>query len=355
MFQTFTGSSRRPRQVNLSGRKSGETAVQFAQQERERRQRERDKLVTARLLQRLWRGHSVRKQVRQQWRDEWDFVEGPGGEDAYSSQEEALEQLLRFLYFARLQDGKDVERLQRYMTRLQLSLQNQDIICADGPWPMAYLRLRKLVLAAIPSARGELLFELETIAFIGEQIPEYAAKDTTTLYQTMAGVVHLACFNAELDTTLMTLIIRILTAPLQSLTATAMEAYESFACHFLALPNITESPFNPKWLNSLAEHVNYKLLASSLAAVVSNSHFVEYAPMKNSGSRLSLLGCFIYFHRYAHKFQNAQAYSSHKDFVHVISVLLSSVADDVNLDSIQNLDMGEDDSPVMKNGRSRSE
>jgi ubiquitin-protein ligase E3 C len=335
MFQTFTGSSRKPRQVNLSSRRSDGNALLFAQQERERRQRDRDRQNTAKLLQRLWRGHSTRGQLRQRWRDEWDAREHASGEDAYQTQAEALEQLQRLLHFVRLQDEEDVDRLRRYVMRLRRTLQNQDIICAGGPWPMAYLRLRKLVLTAIPSSSGNLLFELETVAFIGEQIPDHLAQSATQIYQTLAGVVHRSCLAKALDTAVMAVIVRILTAPLLSATIGSAQIYEAFACDFLTLSDITESPFHPIWLDSIAEHVDYKILASALAAAISSGRQTNHPRMKDSRNRLSLLATFIYFHRFAHRFQNAQAYSSHRDFVHVISVLLSSVADDVNLDDLQ--------------------
>jgi ubiquitin-protein ligase E3 C len=336
MFQTFTGSSRRPRQVNLSGgRKSDGNALLLAQQERERRQRDRDRQNTARLLQRLWRGHNTRKQIRQRWRDEWDEREQQDDDHAYGSQEEALGQLQRLLHFVRLQEEQDVDRLRRYAKRLRRTLQNEDIICAGGPWPMAYLRLRKLVLTAIPTSGDNMLFELETVAFVGEQIPEHSAQSASQIYQTMAGVVHRNCVENTLDNSTMGLVTRIITAPLLPKTAGPAQTYEAFACDFLTLPDITELPFYPKWLDSIAQHVDYKLLASALASAISSDRHTTHPRMRNSRNRLNLLACFIYFHRFAHKFQNAQAYSSHKDFVHVISVLLSSVADHIDLGDSQ--------------------
>jgi ubiquitin-protein ligase E3 C len=279
MFQTFTGSSRKPRQVNLSSRRSDGNALILAQQERERRQRERERQNSARLLQRHWRGYSSRKQQRQHWTDEWDERENSGHEDSYSSQEEALEQLQRLLHFVRLQDTEDVDRLRRYIKRLRCTIHNPDIICAGGPWPTAYLRLRKLVLTAIPSASSNLLFELDTVAFIGEQIPEHASQSAKLIYQTMANVIHRS--SSSLDSSIMGLIVRILTAPLASTTAISLEAYEAFACCFLTLPDITESPFNPTWLDSLAEHVNYKLLATALATAIADGRAVHHQ-MKDS-------------------------------------------------------------------------
>lgn len=90
MHTSFTGNTRKPRQVNLSGRKGNpwaslpgtgspsqppagsHNAVAQAQADRARRALDRDRLNAARKVQRLWRGHSSRLQQKQKWRDEWD-------------------------------------------------------------------------------------------------------------------------------------------------------------------------------------------------------------------------------------------------------------------------------------------
>ncbi|KAI1374401.1 hypothetical protein F4677DRAFT_166501 [Hypoxylon crocopeplum] len=89
MFPTFSGSSRRPRNVNLSGQRntnpwatsswapSGSGAsktVAQAQAEREKRQRERDELNAARKLQRIWRGHKDRQDFKRACRQEYDAL-----------------------------------------------------------------------------------------------------------------------------------------------------------------------------------------------------------------------------------------------------------------------------------------
>ncbi|KAL2266072.1 hypothetical protein VTJ83DRAFT_5424 [Remersonia thermophila] len=81
MFPTFTGSARRPRNVNMSGQKSfnpftgsswspGASAlgatktVAQAQAERAQRQQERERLKAAQRIQRTWRGHRARRELR---------------------------------------------------------------------------------------------------------------------------------------------------------------------------------------------------------------------------------------------------------------------------------------------------
>ena len=87
MFPSFTGSSRRPRQVNLSGRNnnpfssvqstgsphnSQSSAVQQAQQDRKARQQERERLEASKVIQRAWREHRNRSSRQQAKRAEWD-------------------------------------------------------------------------------------------------------------------------------------------------------------------------------------------------------------------------------------------------------------------------------------------
>ncbi|KAI0969563.1 hypothetical protein F4678DRAFT_163998 [Xylaria arbuscula] len=89
MFPTFTGSSRRPRTVDLSGQRNinpwasssrtpalsgASKTVAQAQAERERRHREREELAASKRLQRVWRGHRDRRQLRDLRRREYDVL-----------------------------------------------------------------------------------------------------------------------------------------------------------------------------------------------------------------------------------------------------------------------------------------
>jgi len=82
----FTGSARRPRNVNLSGRKTTtpsastsqknkiapSSSLQTAREERAAREAERKRLKAAGTIQRTWRGRKVAEQQRQEWRAMWD-------------------------------------------------------------------------------------------------------------------------------------------------------------------------------------------------------------------------------------------------------------------------------------------
>lgn len=94
MFPTFTGNSKRARNVNLSGQRpsnpwgaSGWTSgpsgasqtVANAQVEREKRQRERDQIAASKRIQRVWRGHKTRVGVQNQRRNDWDELYDKNG------------------------------------------------------------------------------------------------------------------------------------------------------------------------------------------------------------------------------------------------------------------------------------
>lgn len=90
MFPTFSGSSRRPRNVNMSGQKnlnpfaatswtptsssSASKTVADAQAERNRRQHEREKLKAAQSIQKTWRGHAARQRLKDKRRGDLDTL-----------------------------------------------------------------------------------------------------------------------------------------------------------------------------------------------------------------------------------------------------------------------------------------
>lgn len=122
MFQTFTGSSRRPRQVNLSGQNlnpfaasswsptaSGtQKTVANAQQERQHRQQERERLNATKRIQRTWRGHKVRRDLADSRRSAWDQAEAQPGSGADAALAEQLRLLVTFFGIKR---RDDLERL----------------------------------------------------------------------------------------------------------------------------------------------------------------------------------------------------------------------------------------------------
>jgi ubiquitin-protein ligase E3 C len=126
MFPNFTGSSRK-RNVNLGGHKSNNPftstgrlsasasgaskTVANAQVERQHRQQERDRLKASQRLQRVWRGHRVRRQVRTARRQQLDqLYSSYSPRDALSRSIQALP-LLMAVYQPSAAD--DHQRLRR--------------------------------------------------------------------------------------------------------------------------------------------------------------------------------------------------------------------------------------------------
>lgn len=137
-FTTFTGSSRRPRNVNLSGQPSNpnpfassswnrpgdpsRTVVQ-AQADRQQRQRERERLQSAKTIQRTYRGSLARASTRDLHRAQFD--------DAYTTstmagaEADAAERVNRgfphLIRAFRLADKQDLDRLSRLCEDLEVA------------------------------------------------------------------------------------------------------------------------------------------------------------------------------------------------------------------------------------------
>ncbi|PSN60918.1 E3 ubiquitin-protein ligase NEDD4 [Corynespora cassiicola Philippines] len=359
MFQSFTGSSRRPRNVNLSGRKShafgsagsgagSQAALDRAQQERAQRQREREALKAAQIIQRVWRGHGSRQRVDDQLRQDWDAVEALSLAQQtpapYASDEEALAQLQRLLRFARTRNRQDLDRIQHCAMR-QMATAETCTTTRTGPWPRAYLKLQHIVLTVL--VRHDYLSDpaqlqcrrlLHLLRFLAAQIPAETAQNARQFYGALSHLAsklvmapehheQMARTSETLNVVLDTLI-----SPLAQLTAYTLNAYEAFGCIVLTQPYLctdSNQDVSKTIRHVLADSINYKLLANALATLFKSSGLHALPELADTMGRLRLLATFIYFHRFAHNFDTPEAYSVHQDFVSVVSLLLNSLPIDV--------------------------
>lgn len=351
MFTTFTGNTRRPRQVNLGGRKTNpfgtaggagsQAALDRAQQERAQRQRERDILNAAKRIQRAWRGHACRQELADELRRAWDLVEA--STDAppvvpYSSEAEALSQLQRLLRFASSRREDDMKRVRQCCAR-QMETAPRLGAVTRGPWSAAYLKLETILLLALErhcqasasswEYTGQLL---PLLRFVVDQIPAETSRKAEQFYHTLAlivstfGSLQEALDTASSDT--WQILLATITSPLTHATGHNLDAYEAFSYTFLTLPLLgsdSTSPLIPRFRDSLANSIDYKLLASALATLLKSKRKQVYHDLKDPSNRLRMLGSFIYFHRYAHNFDSPEAYAVQKDFVTVVSALLNSL------------------------------
>lgn len=354
MFTSFTGNTRRPRQVNLSGRKThafgstgsgsgSQAALDRAQQDRAQRQRERETQKAARTIQRVWRGHRSRDHVGDLLRQAWDAAESPEASSAaptpYSSEEEALSQLHRLLRFASTRNEDDFSRIRVSCWR-QVETVRALGIAASGAWPSAYLQLQRILLSILDrqtsdrSPRNGFEDHLDMTRFLAEQIPAQTAQNGPQYFHTLARALsatishsHGSANPTEAAKHVEAILSAIL-VPLNTVTGYTLNAYEAFGLEFLTIRMLgadTTTPLVTKFRDALANAINYKLLASALATGLKDSGLQSRPELADVDSRIHFLGLFIYFHRYAHNFQSSEAYAVHKDFVTVVSLLLNSL------------------------------
>jgi ubiquitin-protein ligase E3 C len=370
MFPNFTGNTRRPRNVNLGGRKTNpfgnvgtnagsQAAVDRAQQDRAQRQRERDILNAAKNIQRTWRGYAGRQKVSEGLRNSWDAVEGSTGASpasAYRSEEESLAQLQRLLRFASSRSQEDVKRIQHYGARRK-QMAKTPSVPPGGPWSSAYLRLEHMLLTILqrsckaPALSWERVGDtIAVLQFLADQIPSETSHNSKQYYRVLAEVVTKLEPTLQDSTTATSnaweIIFGTVVSPLQKITPYTLEAYEAFGCAFMTLPFLSSgSPSSSveKFRDSLADSINYKLLANALSTLFQDLGLEAQPQLQSAISRARLLGCFIYFHRYAHNFDTSEAYAMHKDFVSAVSRLLNSLPVNIVDDAHAIAEVGDDE------------
>lgn len=365
MFQSFTGNSRRPRQVNLSGRNVNnpfasspsarqaphgygpQNTLAIAQQERIIRQQERQRLGAARTLQRTWRGYRSRKITRGRWRAEWDAVEQKRlgvvlsfdnyaqtqaqefrSPARYSTPAECLSQLRLLLHFLETRKEEDAARLVYFSNAFQKTLEEVPTIATEGEWTTLLVRLAKTTLqllhALATSSRASSFSAeplLRLIKFLIGLIPKPMARIAKEYYSVMATLtINIKTLSTRLDLSVGALVAGVL-ALLQPITSETLGAYEWFSREYLTIPDLASSIGS---LDELASNINYKLLTSALEACI--SHAPDSRPItEDVDARLWLLSYFIFFHRYALGGTASQE-APEPGFVKVVSNLLNSLA-----------------------------
>jgi ubiquitin-protein ligase E3 C len=334
--------------VNLSGRVNTNpfataglagphSAVATAQQERERRQRERQTVAATNVLQRYWRGYHSRRECFRKWRQEWDEVEAAASATAnielpYASPEEAYSQLKLLLRFASSRNMEDVARLQRYISRQYAALERQPTLFSGANWPLAYLRLQRLILKVleeITTTNGSLTeraWIFKGLAMTIDHIPDLTAHNARPIYQILRHLIQQLGSQEHITDDLIHFILQAALPPLKSITTNIEAAYEAFGWELLTLEELTKPPLFQSLLQPLADGINYKLLSHSLAMTLKGLSPTRTIPQIDPRSKSILLGCLIYFRRWVQRFQSSYSYALDKEYLYVISELLSAVA-----------------------------
>ena len=300
----------------------------------------------------MWRGHNARSNVSDSLRKEWDAVEGSldfasQTPASYDSEEEALTQLQRLLKFVNVRSEDDRQRIRHFFRRQTETVQTLSLV-ASGPWPAVYFRLQQVVLRIMDRQSHEPKTQIKhgeplgvpILRFLAEQIPQETSKNAPQYFHTLAHVVsrsELASDAAESES--LESVFPAIIAPLTTVTGYTLNAYEAFGFEFLTLRMLgadKAAPLITKFRDSLANSINYKLLASALGTTLKEQGLHSRNELATIESRLCFLGLFIYFHRYAHNFQSSETYAVHKDFVTVVALLLNSLPTNLIEGTVEN-------------------
>jgi ubiquitin-protein ligase E3 C len=354
-FQSFTGSSRRPRQVNLSGKtanpfaaaglappgsssSASKNALANAQQERAKRQQERDQLNAARRIKRSWAGYRAKKDSQKHLREEFlDDQSNLGFEELYDDEAQCLRQLRLYLSFARPDtDREDLEHLEIICDRIQKA---QELGETDAErkykfegeeWRYALVRLENVVLHAVAGKGevatveyGELIDHLlSALEIIVKVIPKETARNGALYYSSLTQVApRVDLEDEDYKKSLHNAFI----APLLPITSESTTAYAWFAIKVFTLGNL-ESLMG---LDQLFNDLNYKLLANALGETLRDPSSVNGPVVISTESRLWLLAHFVYFHQLVFGKASTSATAPDIDYTIIVSHLLSSLADEI--------------------------
>ncbi|GAB1315989.1 ubiquitin-protein ligase (E3) [Madurella fahalii] len=283
MFPTFTGSSRKTRNVNLSGQKAtnpftstswapssavgASKTVAHAQAERQQRQQERERLKAARHIQKSWRGHRVRRTLRAERRRIVDrLYEGQVFVDVVQRTVEAIPLVLSVYQASNPDDNRRLSLLAHDLLKTRFTAFVSGAI--EAP------RLNKLagvVVAALEripyldSACPQVQILLETVVEISRARPQSLQPVLGRYY----GMLGKYCRNLGQTSHLLDLIRHAVVTPLLASNAPesfTRAAYYEFASSFLTQPDLFLFESN---VDSFAAHVDINHLSDSLLARLS--------------------------------------------------------------------------------------
>ena len=359
MFQSFTGNSRRPRQVNLSSRTANpfsptpskrhppsgsgaQAAIALAQQERIQRQLDRGRITASSTIQRVWRGHRTRKAVRKLWRDEWDKIEGERNPDydpvpdgssdtclspPYSDVSVCIGQLKALLHFLEARNLDDAKRLAYFAKCLQNTVEGVSSLPVEDEWTLMLSRLASTSLNVLSTSGATLPYAsrlLELLIFLSKLIPRQIAHNAAQYYKAMASLTaKLPSAGPPTSNLSRDLLVKAILSLLAPITPGTLDAYEWFARLYLTIPSLHDHLGS---IDDLAAGLNYKLLASALDTNVLRDE--EFLCSNDVDGRLWLLSYFIFFHRHALGEKLAMQ-APESLFVRVVPALLNSTSAEI--------------------------
>jgi ubiquitin-protein ligase E3 C len=364
MFQSFTGNSRKPRQVNLSGQNSstrkilpssqkpnaaslgGQAAVAQAHAQRLQRGHERDRLNASRLVQRVWRGHSSRQKTRDKWRAEWDQhelartsrqspdvadmlrVTSDEGDGAlpYISAAECYIQMRLLLHFLDIKLEMDRARLTYFGKALQRTLEEVPSIATGDSWTLQLFRLSRFIVNTLGSLADmvksadavQIQSLLSILLFLARLIPKHMARNAQRYYRMIVALSSpYGHFSKKSEAPLAKAVLALLTP----ITSETMAAYTAFGTELLTASD-TLSSLSAERL--IAPSLNYKMLTTALSREFDKHPATKARILGHSPRCLWLLAHLIFLHRHSLGATGSFNVLQETDYIRLLSTLLAA-------------------------------
>jgi ubiquitin-protein ligase E3 C len=382
MHTSFTGSTRKTRQVNLSGRNptnpwaalnkpgsakpsASHDAVAQAQVDRLKRQQDRERQNATRRIQKLWRGHAGRREIKASWRKTWDeneqnrlgathrlnyttLIQSDSVVPAYQDIAQLSCQLcllLRFQEFRSntVRDSEDTPRLVYFGQALRQTISAPQQLDLDFAWRQNLAQLGLVVLrhlkivaqhnsSAFPTAYGASLITL--LSLLCETIPEETAEQSEIYFDGIVSVLEATRSQSWRDLAL-ELTGTLLTSPQRE----RDHAYTAFVRVFLSQSTLAA---DKGLLNSIATTVDLHSLSSALTVQVKGLRDVPPQPLSNS-QLLWQLAYLVFINDSQNKSGAVQ-----RSYIEALSALLAFCAPNIanRLDLADSPMFGEENTPT---------
>ncbi|KAL8658180.1 MAG: hypothetical protein Q9226_001207 [Calogaya cf. arnoldii] len=349
MYPSFTGSARRPRQVNLSGRNNNPFAttaaskqssstqttqhtVAHAQAERMQRYQERLRPPAARRIQKSWRGYRSRTQTQNAWRQEWDArevalasPEGRAHPMPYKSEEDCLDQIRLLVHFASPREPSDGDRLILLARRYQSFARRTGSSALSDAWTFPLLRLAKLTISMLgpfkSRSHSDLSVALELLCSLAANIPQQIAPFYIQYFDALRAVASNTDGAYSMQASNQRQWENAIIPLLQPSLPKAEIAYRGFASQILKIAAIPEHT-----LQRISSASRVRDLALAMAGPLSLNPPNLLLHDVNREQLLWLVAYFIYFYRTANSFQGG---SSDTLYVRILSRYISFLAVDI--------------------------
>jgi ubiquitin-protein ligase E3 C len=358
MRHSFLGTSKRPRQVNLSGRTTtnpfavaatsrhtssipSDQTLALAHEERLKRQKDREKSNAARIIQRSWRGYSARHKVKETYREIWDHSSdrnntwSPGSwNDAaqarpYASSEEFLDDARLLIHFF---DQKNEEDIRRLLWLAKRAI-NSSSFQYDTSSSTLYI-VSKLFDAILTALKAEKVSKasslwldilLRTIVWLEPRDILKNWRQMNKYYSSLGHVLSLPSVDASF-TENPELMCSVLALPLTYRDgSTNVLAYQSFVSRILVIPGLQEyEPFS----EYLWARIDRDNLQKALLDMLQSKDVLERKYQIGSDGRIWIL-TYLIAASPSHQKDRSQSSLSKLEYLFVLANLLGSVADEI--------------------------